>query len=80
MVNAMFPAFLRVLVLVALAAMVVSTQTPSPVVKPSDDKSQNCKVFLRRPLQSSVAMQLSFSLLVARKLFRRRKVKPGELV
>ena len=44
MVNAMFPAFLRILMLVALAAMVTSTQTPPRAVKPaSHDKSQKGK-------------------------------------
>ena len=44
MVNALFPTFLRVLVLVALAAMVKSTQTPPRAVNPpSVDKSQKGK-------------------------------------
>ena len=44
MVNVMFPTLLRVLVLVALAAMVTSTQTPSRVGNPASvDKSQKGK-------------------------------------
>ena len=54
MVNAMFPMFLRVLVLLALAAMVTLTQTPPRAVNSASvDKSQQGKGRSTQLLRSS---------------------------
>ena len=81
MVNVMFPTFFRVLVLVALAAMVTSTQTPSRVVKPaSHDKSRKGKGHFMKSATELSCYAAQCFLAGSPETFRGRKVKLGGLV